>query len=240
MDFLIIWVLSGRGFAQTEGEQVEVSPGHLLTFMPGRAHTYGSDKQEPWDILWLHFQGRLAREFLRRIRRHGGMRVEIGFDADVYDRWVELVVARAVGGPGSELRANTALCGLLGLILSRLERKALVPHETEYNPLDAQHLQNYIHHHLAEPLTSATLARQANLSTSHFTRVFKKRFSVSPIYYVIQKRVALACSLLTETSMTLSEISRRVGYDDPYYFSRLFKKQTGVCPTGYRATAAQT
>jgi len=234
MDFLLIWVLGGRGFAETEGERVEARQGHLLTFMPGRAHTYGSDRENPWDILWVHFHGRLAREFFTQIRRHGGVRVEMGIDANVYDRWAELVVAQAAGGPGSGIRGDTALCSLLGLILNRLECKALPAPETGGNRLDAQRLLNYIHHHLAEPLDSATLARQAGLSTSHFSRLFKRQFSASPVSYVIQKRIALACSLLTETTMTLHETSLRVGYDDAYYFSRLFKKVTGVCPSLYR------
>jgi len=235
MDFLLIWVLGGRGFGETEGVRLEATSGHLLTFMPGRSHSYGADPQEPWDILWLHFRGRLAREFLAHIRSYGGMRVDFGFDVDVYDRWVELVATQTVGKPGREIYGNTGLCGLLGLILSRLERKALALSKAESSSLDVQRLQNYIHHHLAEPLTLAALARQAHLSPSHFTRLFKKCFAVSPICYVAQKRIALACSLLSETSMTLSEIGRRIGYDDPYYFSRLFKKLTGVCPSVYRS-----
>ena len=235
MDFLLIWVLGGHGFAETEGVRIEAAPGDLLTFMPGKAHTYGTNEQDPWDILWVHFHGRLAQTFMKRIRRHGGVRVELGFDAVVYDRWVELVVAHAAGGSGSGIRGSTELCGLLGLIVSRLERKSHPPMEGEGDRLDTRHLLNYIHHHLAEPLTSATLARQASLSPSHFSRIFKKQFSVSPMYYVIQKRIALACSLLTETTMPLREISRRTGYDDPYYFSRLFKKLTGVPPSLYRA-----
>jgi AraC-like DNA-binding protein len=65
-------------------------------------------------------------------------------------------------------------------------------------------------------------------------RLFKRQFKVSPIYYVIQKRIAHACSLLTETALPLKQISQAVGYDDPFYFSRMFKKMMGVNPTEYR------
>ena len=102
--------------------------------------------------------------------------------------------------------------------------------------LDVQKLQTYIHEHLREPITLAQLARVARLSPTHFARVFKQQFAVSPLYYVIQKRIALACSLLTETGMPMKQISEAVGYDDPYYFSRLFHKVTGVSPTQYRAS----
>ena len=235
MDFLIIWVLSGRGFAETEGLRIEAAPGHLLTFMPGNPHRYGTDPQNLWDILWLHLQGRLAEGFIDQIRRYSGACVELGFDAELYDRWEGVVAAQAVGGPGSEMYGNTSLCGLLGLILSRLERNALSSSETGSCSLDVQRMQNYIHHHLAAPLTTEALASQAHLSSSHFSRLFKNCLGVSPMCYVVQKRIGLACSLLTETRMTLGEIGLRVGYGDPYYFSRLFAKQTGICPSRYRA-----
>jgi transcriptional regulator GlxA family with amidase domain len=65
--------------------------------------------------------------------------------------------------------------------------------------------------------------------------VFKKQFGVSPLYYVIQKRVALAGAMLTETDLSMKEVAAAVGYDDPYYFSRIFRKVAGASPTQYRA-----
>ena len=82
--------------------------------------------------------------------------------------------------------------------------------------------------------TLAELAREAKLSVVHFNRVFKKQFGISPMNYVIQKRVALACSLLTETGQPLKQVGERVGYRDPFFFSRQFKKVMGVSPSGYR------
>jgi AraC-like DNA-binding protein len=232
MDYLLIWVLGGQGFAATEGKRIIATPGQLLSFIPGKAHRYGSDKNQPWNILWAHFQGKLAQEFVRSIRRPGGKAVELGMDDELRDRWIELVIAHAERPPGFATRCNTALYGLLGLIVHRLETRSRAP--VAPSPLDVHRLQTYIHHHLAEPLTLESLARQANLSPPHFARVFRQRFGVSPINYVIQKRIALAGSLLTETAMPLKQISRAIGYADPYYFSRLFKKQTGRSPAAYR------
>ena len=233
MDYLLIWVLAGRGFSETEGRRLPAGPGHLLCLLPGKPHTYGSDRRQPWDILWVHFEGSLAREFVASIRRFGGARVDLDLHPELRDRWIELVVAHAVAGPGSKVRCDTALCGLLGLIVSRLEANA---HPSAVKaPLDVHRLQTYIHHHLRESLTLAALARQANLSPTHFVRVFKKQFAVSPMHFVTQKRIALACSLLRETTMPLKEISPAVGYADPYYGSRVFKKVMGVSPMHYRA-----
>jgi AraC-like DNA-binding protein len=233
MNYLLIWVLGGRGYSDSAGHRIEARPGHLLTYPPGTPHTYGSDKKEPWDIVWVHFEGTLAPDLFGEIRRLGGENVDLGFDAEIRDRWIELVIAHAARGPAWEWRVNPALYALLGAIIHRLHRRAAKPPPEP--PFDVHRLRAYIHHHLAEPITLDVLARQVNLSTPHFCRLFKQQFAVSPIYYVLQERVALASALLTETTLPLKQISESVGYDDPYYFSRLFKKMTGRSPTAYRA-----
>jgi|GEM_PF-1056363 len=234
MDYLLFWVLTGGGYVETAEQQIQAKPGDLISLLPHQPHTYGADPKNPWEIVWVHFQGELAEPFVETIREYGGVRVELGLDAEIRDRWVELVVAHAAREAGFALRCDTALAALLGLIVFRLQLHTIVPEQE--TPLDVHTLQTYIHHHLREPITLADLARQANLSPTHFARVFKKQFAVSPMYYVIQKRVALACSLLTETSMRMKQISEAVGYDDPYYFSRIFRKVMAVSPTEYRVS----
>ncbi len=232
MDYLLFWVMGGRGFVETEGRRVDARAGHLFMLRRGEPHTYGSDKKEPWDIVWVHFVGQLAPALVKEIRSFGGLCVDLGLDAEIRDRWVELVIAHAARGPAWEWRVNPALCALLGLIIHRLRRRAARP---QLEPsFDVHKLRRYIHLHLADPITLEDLARQVNLSPPHFSRLFKQQFAVSPIYYVIQERIALASSLLVETAMPLKQISETIGYDDPYYFSRLFKKMTGRNPTAYR------
>jgi AraC-like DNA-binding protein len=232
MDYLFIWLLGGRGYGETEGQRFEVVPGDLLTFVPGAPQSYGSDPDDPWDILWFHFEGQLADEFVAAIRAGRGPRLALGLDPELRDRWIGLIMTHSTKSPEAVLRCHTELYALLGLILYRLQRRVSVPDQTAQ--FDASHLQTYIHHHLTESLTLNRLAREVNLSVPHFVRLFKRQFKVSPIYYVIQKRIAHACSLLTETALPLKQISQAVGYDDPFYFSRMFKKMMGVNPTEYR------
>jgi AraC-like DNA-binding protein len=232
MDYLFIWVLAGKGFAETENHRANVRPGHLLTFRPGKPHAYGSDKTDPWDIVWVHFTGSLAVKFFRATRRIGQPHIELGLDAELRDRWLELVIAHSAHRAEFAVRCDTGLCALLGLILHRLQQRARSTATT--TPLDTHRLQSFIHEHLAEPISVEQLAREASLSVPHFNRLFKQQFAVSPIYYVIQKRVALACSLLSETAMPLKQVAETVGYDDPFYFSRLFRKMTGISPSEYR------
>ena len=58
----------------------------------------------------------------------------------------------------------------------------------------------------------------------------------SPMAYFIQLKISKACELLDRTQMTMAQIATELGYDDPYYFSRIFKKTQGSSPTAYRAS----
>jgi transcriptional regulator GlxA family with amidase domain len=94
----------------------------------------------------------------------------------------------------------------------------------------------YMLRHLDEPLQVATLAARANVSPSHFFALFKRQIGCAPIDYFIRLRMQHACRLLGETSLSVKEVAAILGYDDPFYFSRLFKTVNNVSPSRYRVS----
>ncbi len=92
----------------------------------------------------------------------------------------------------------------------------------------------YMAQHLDEPLQVATLAAQANVSPSHFFALFKRRIGSAPIDYFTRLRMQRACHLLKQTSLSVKEIAAELGYDDPFYFSRVFKSVNRMAPSDYR------
>ena len=88
--------------------------------------------------------------------------------------------------------------------------------------------------HLDEPLQVATLAARVNISPSHFFALFKRQIGCAPIDYFIRLRMQHACRLLDETVMSVKEVAAALGYDDPFYFSRIFKSVNQVAPSEYR------
>jgi AraC-like DNA-binding protein len=92
----------------------------------------------------------------------------------------------------------------------------------------------YMLRHLDQPLQVATLASRANISSSHFFALFKRQVGCAPIDYFIRLRMQHACRLLDETAMSVKEIAAALGYDDPFYFSRIFKSVHQVAPSEYR------
>jgi AraC-like DNA-binding protein len=92
----------------------------------------------------------------------------------------------------------------------------------------------YMLRHLDEPLQVATLAARASISPSHFFALFKRQIGCAPIDYFIRLRMQHACRLLDETVLSVKEVSATLGYDDPFYFSRIFKSVNHVAPSEYR------
>jgi AraC-like DNA-binding protein len=83
-------------------------------------------------------------------------------------------------------------------------------------------------------LTLEEIARQVNLSPSHFSFIFKKKTGFSPIEYFNHLKIQKACQYLLFTDLRIKEISSELGIDDQYYFSRLFTKVMGFAPNDYR------
>jgi AraC-like DNA-binding protein len=89
--------------------------------------------------------------------------------------------------------------------------------------------------HLTEPLRISKLSALSGVSTSYFFSLFKCATGRAPIDFFIRLRIQRACELLRDRKLSIKEVATALGYDDPFYFSRLFKSVIGVAPRGYRA-----
>jgi len=93
----------------------------------------------------------------------------------------------------------------------------------------------YMKQHLDQPLQVAALAALVNLSTSHFGALFREQTGYAPIDFFIRLRMHKACQLLDTTRLSIKQVAARVGYEDPLYFSRAFRRVNQSAPTEYRA-----
>jgi AraC family transcriptional regulator, arabinose operon regulatory protein len=92
----------------------------------------------------------------------------------------------------------------------------------------------YMAQHLGQPLQVADLAAQANVSPSHYFALFKQQTGHAPIDYFIRMKMQHARRLLDSTTASVKEIAEALGYDDPFYFSRVFKAVHNLPPSHYR------
>ncbi|APT44671.1 AraC family transcriptional regulator [Bacillus safensis] len=93
--------------------------------------------------------------------------------------------------------------------------------------------KQYIDEHSDKPIRLNTLAEMAGVSANHYSEQFKKQFGLSVTDYLMKKRLTRAKQLMAQGNDKLKNIAHEIGYQDPYYFSRLFKKKMGVSPSQY-------
>ena len=91
-----------------------------------------------------------------------------------------------------------------------------------------------MHQHIDKKITLSDLADHCGLSVSHYSLLFKKRTSRTPIQYFNKLKIQKACQMLDLTDMHIKEISIRLDFEDQFYFSRVFRKEMGLPPIEYR------
>lgn len=233
---ILILCAEGSGWAEVEGRPFVLRKGEALLIPRGVPHAYGADDAAPWSIHWAHFRGDNAAYYLRLLP-DGEHRLPVSAtcltECEGLFRSAYAVLAESYG------RANilylAQLCHhLLGLLFY---------HNAAYSPTlrapashDVRPTVEHLIGHCTEPLTRDGLARHAGLSVAHFSLLFQRQTGMSPIQFLIQQRMRRACQLMDTTSLNIREIAACVGYDDPYYFSRLFSKAMSCSPRQYRQT----
>lgn len=98
-------------------------------------------------------------------------------------------------------------------------------------------IQEYLRENSARKITLREVARHFYISTSHLSHSFKEETGLSPIRYVHMCRIEKAKALLRDTELTVGEVAETVGFNDRTFFSRLFKRMTGLSPYQYREEA---
>lgn len=95
-------------------------------------------------------------------------------------------------------------------------------------------LDDHIRQHLDTPIRTCRLAALLNLSTSHFSHIFKQTFDITPLTYVARKRIDAAREMMQSTDQPLTHIAHAHGFCDQSHFSRTFRRETGISPLVWR------
>jgi len=136
----------------------------------------------------------------------------------------------------SEIRESTGPITLLtsvNMLLNDLLEQIHRIHEIEYSPA-IEKACKFIDDNFNKDVTLEETASHCRLSSFYFSKLFKKRKKLTFIDYLTNRRIEEARKLLSETNLSIKEISQKVGYNDPNYFTRVFKRVLSTSPTSFR------
>lgn len=233
-EHILILCLKGSGCYDINGERGVLQANHAILIPRNTPHVYWASDTDPWSIYWVHFKGSSGDFFAHQLAS-GEHTLAVDEDAmtTLQHLFEECCKALMTGFVLERMiYASQTLHHLLACLFFNNRAFSPTLQTSRFHNLDST--LAYLHHNVHKLLSLADMARHADLSPSHFSRLFKEQTGYSPIDYFIHLKVQHACRLLFLTNMTVSEISYELGYEDAAYFSRLFKKVVGSSPTHYR------
>jgi AraC family transcriptional regulator of arabinose operon len=225
---LIVYCADGHGQLSTDAGQWPVTAGDLLLLPAGTAHSYATAPDRPWSLYWVHYEGTLSDEYTRFLNLSQPL-APIGIQPRLIADFETLFALHNAGF--AEREYVHAACQLKAM-LTNIAR--LIATRVRGTRIDLDQIQQLMHLRIDRELDLQDLAQVANLSKFHFIRKFKQLTGHAPIQHFIHLKMQHACQLLDTTQEPVKRIANRVGYDDPHYFSRLFKRVIGVSPQQYR------
>lgn len=127
------------------------------------------------------------------------------------------------------------LCALASLILTSVQRAEKLSSERDEKKASyAAAAKLYIDANYKQDLSLTAIAETVFVSRHYISHIFKRDYGVSPIEYLIKKRISIAQQMLLNSSLSITEIAQEVGYKDPLYFSQIFKQHMGMSPSTFR------
>ncbi len=221
-DFWEVSAIYG-GTGQLHGDRsAGLRRGVVALIPPGLAHR--EIARSRLDTLWLGLRG----------TRFAGLatdRLHLWEDRDALTALEHVWFAAAARRPG----CGWEIDALAQVALARLLRQPedSLAHEAAADALDIA--VTTLTQHYARPLRVAELAATAGCSEGHFFRAFRRRTGTTPVAFVTAQRMRQAMRLITTSTLPLSAVAKAVGYADPLYFSRVFKRISGSSPQNYRS-----
>ena len=231
---IFIYCAKGCGWCEMGGGYHAVKVGELLVVPPEVPHAYGTtDDAEPWSIYWFHVKGGLVPAFLRELDiAVESPVVRIGDDPQLLALFEELLNVAAHGYTTLQLLQASQILAHLMAVMIRDHRNSPQEHPSTQQKI-AQTI-TFMRQHLNQALQLDALAALASLSRSRYVDLFKKQTGYAPIDYFIRMRMHRACQLLDTTEISIKGVATELGYEDPLYFTRVFRAVVEMAPTAYR------
>lgn len=229
-EIIMIYCLDGEGTIEFKDQQKqEMLRGHFLCIPKNTFHRYYANEKNPWSILCIHFHCSFEAHLPIKDRQM------LVFSSPEKNHLLQRHFIDLFNIAEKDYSLGNMVCisQLLTLILTEAY---LLDDGTSYDKQN-QYLTRCIHfmnEHLDQELSLDRLAKELNISPSYLSNIFRKYTEKSPVHFFIQLKMNQACKYLELTDLKIYEIAKKVGYADPYYFSRIFKRTIGSSPRSYR------
>ena len=228
----LFYIVGGKGQFLIEDQLYPVNTNHLVIINPNVTHTEVSLNAQPLEYIVLGIEG---VELSISENSNGQFCILDHFESmDITSCLRNILREMEQKQPGYE-----DICqAFMEILIIRLMRSTGLSVPTEPQNSVGNHqcaaVRRYIDHHFKESLTLDQLAEEAHMNKFYLSHAFKQEYGISPINYMISRRLEESKYLLAETDLSMSQIAQLLGFSSLSYFSQVFRKTQGLSPMEYR------
>lgn len=229
--FLFVAVMSGRGELTIGHETFTVSKGECFFIDCRISHYYKSSKSEPWELLWVHFNGATSEHYYDYFLSQSKNVFRPPFFDRVVSYITEIINVNEYKNANAEILTSKLIVDLLTLALT------FNSSAEEYDTALKQKLaavNNYINEHFNEDISLEGLSSEFYISKFYLTREYKKIYGKTIFQHIITSRINYGKKLLRFSDKSIEEIAHLCGFNDQSYFARQFKKAENLTCFAYR------
>ena len=232
VDYQLLYIASGKARFFFDGKDTVVGSGNMVLFRPREPQKYIYYAEDHPEVFWVHFTGSDVNNILDYYNFPEKENViQTGTSPAFKHIFNEMIHELQSCRPQYEEVLPSLLNHLFILISRNLAENRFTTNTVHEDIVQAVH---YFNQNYSKEITIEKYAEEHNFRTDWFTRGFKHYTGVTPMQYILSLRMTNAQYLLEQTNSNVTEIANIVGYENPLYFSRLFKKHFGVSPAQYR------
>ena len=236
--YILHYCVDGEGWCELEGERYTVIANQFFIFPVDKPHSYGSSNGGKWTVYWVRYGGSLAKDFSLGFERpttiKAGITSRIKFRQDVFE---DMYNALARGYTLENLcYASCLLFTYLGSFryLDAYRNSMAKTLDAVNENVFVREMVHYMQEKIETRITLKDISEFSGYSVTQMSFIFRKHTGYSPLNYFNILKIRYSCWLLDYTPLKIHQVCYKLGYQDICYFSRLFKKITGVSPQTYR------
>ena len=231
-DYQILYVANGKTHFRFDGRKEIVSAGHMVLYKPEEIQKYVYYLEDNPEVFWIHFTGSDVKNILAY---HGISLDEHVFYCGVLPDYKALFRKIIQELQLCRYGYEDYIASLFNDILLLVDRQQHEQKKATGNVQEQiERAAAYFNENYNTKISIDDYAESLHISTNWFIHNFKQYAGMSPAQYILSLRMVNAQSLLERTTYNIKEISEIVGYENPLYFSRVFKKEIGKSPAQYR------
>ena len=230
--YILHFILDGQGHFYNDKTHYVLNKNQYFLITPGTLVFYRAEAQNPWTYVWICFNGSSVPDMLRRCHISKESPLQRCADPETIQKIILQMIQYPEKTPANECHIQSGLYAIFAELYesSHASYNALESNDNFY----VAQATSYILGNSDPEITVTDIANYLHISRSYLFTLFKKHLNTSPQRFLALARIRNACEMLTKTDLPITTIANSCGYQNPFAFSRAFKKEMEISPSNYR------